>query len=222
MNHPYLDLRPISAIRPPSYPARPVNGGPLPKAQPKHGEWIFEAKYNGWRAWVHVPTGAMFNRKNQPLSITDEFRPALAKIKAAFSHDDGSPVMEWLDVEALERRHNFGRGTLIILDSPNAGKTWSDRHLFFGLVTHMRGIAVHKELNKPLAPDSIYFPMSWTWNGADRAWNILQQCNTALGCKKDSPFFEGIVAKRADSLYPIQLRSPDQEFPFWMKHRWQF
>ena len=35
-------------------------------------------------------------------------------------------------------------------------------------------------------------------------------------------YYEGIVAKRADSRYPLQLRSPSIEFPFWMKHRWQF
>ncbi len=33
-------------------------------------------------------------------------------------------------------------------------------------------------------------------------------------------YYEGLVAKRADSLYPIQLRSPGAECPFWIKHRW--
>jgi len=32
------------SISPPCYPARPVNGGPLPKAQPKHGDWRYEPK----------------------------------------------------------------------------------------------------------------------------------------------------------------------------------
>ena len=49
-------------MNPITYPARPINGGPLEKARPKHGEWFYEPKYNGWRALVHVPTGTMFNR----------------------------------------------------------------------------------------------------------------------------------------------------------------
>src|SRR5580698_3397222 len=93
---------------PPFYPARPVNGGPLDKALPKSGDWTLEGKYNGWRAWVHNPTGAMFNRRLEPLTIRREFEPALEKLYQL--------PWEWSDVEALERRHNFGRGSLILLD----------------------------------------------------------------------------------------------------------
>ena len=38
------------------------------------------------------------------------------------------------------------------------------------------------------------------------------------GCE----FYEGMVAKRNDSIYPMQRRSAEVEFPFWMKHRWAF
>ncbi len=44
----------------------------------------------------------------------------------------------------------------------------------------------------------------------------LRQLNRQWHC----PFYEGLVAKRADSLYPVQLRSPTLEFPGWVKHRW--
>jgi len=27
-----------------------------------------------------------------------------------------------------------------------------------------------------------------------------------------------VVMKKADSLYPIQTRSPDTRFPYWIKH----
>jgi hypothetical protein len=47
-------------ITPITYPARPINGGPLPNARPKQGVWYYEPKYNGWRALVHIPTGTMF------------------------------------------------------------------------------------------------------------------------------------------------------------------
>ena len=39
--------------------------------------------------------------------------------------------------------------------------------------------------------------------------------NRALRCD----FFEGVVMKRADSPYPVQLRSATEEFRGWAKHR---
>ena len=50
------------------------------------------------------------------------------------------------------------------------------------------------------------------------AWEQLQQANQTLG----SPFYEGLVAKRADSPYPFQLRDPQENFAFWVKHRWKW
>ena len=43
----------------------------------------------------------------------------------------------------------------------------------------------------------------------------LRDANRVLGCD----FFEGVVMKRADSAYPVQLRSATEEFRGWMKHR---
>jgi hypothetical protein len=31
--------------------------------------------------------------------------------------------------------------------------------------------------------------------------------------------YEGIVAKRSDQPYPMQLRGPEVRTPYWMKHR---
>ena len=221
----WTDAATRAALRPPTYPARPINGGPLDKARPKSGAWIAEAKYNGWRAWLHVPTGMMFNRKNEPLSITAEFAPAIATLQAAVRS-----TFEWLDVEALERRHGIGRGSLIWFDTPTPG-TWKERRFLMSVLAAVHQLPVHKDLNQPVANSSVYLPMHWRWAGVTdftlavqgapvttNLWQILQQCNTALGCE----FFEGLVAKRTDSPYPIQLRSPDVEFPFWMKHRWAF
>jgi hypothetical protein len=206
-------------VTPPCFPARPVNGGPLPKALPKSGEWAFEAKDNGWRALIHNPTGAMFNRHLQPLSISDEFAPALAQLK--------SLPWEWSDTEALERRHGIGRGSLILFDylptnDPTETYAQRRRHLetcvaIYNL-NHQPKIETHKELNIPIQPNRVYLAMNWRWEGAAPGWPILQQCNKALGCE----FFEGIVAKRIDSIYPMQNRSADVDFPFWMKHRWDF
>lgn len=227
-----------ASLTPPCYPARPVNGGPLPKALPKSGEWSMEGKYNGWRAWVHNPTGAMFNRKLEPLSITSEFKTSLDILRKL--------PWEWSDVEALERRHNIGRGSLILLDylpedpPENYIARKSHIHLCAGLVG---GIEVHKRLNEPIAGNRVYLPMHWRMEAGlarvgdfvaaekntDRGdwlglWDILQQCNAALGGngRCGTHFWEGVVAKRNDSIYPRQRRSVELEFPFWMKHRWAF
>lgn len=56
-------------MNPPSYPLRPINGGPLPRARPKSGTWLYEPKINGWRAIVNTRTGAMWNRHGKRLSI---------------------------------------------------------------------------------------------------------------------------------------------------------
>jgi hypothetical protein len=209
-------------ISPPCYPARPVNGGPLDKALPKSGDWTLEGKYNGWRAWVHNPTGLMFNRKLEPLSITAEFQPALARLKPL--------PWEWSDVEALERRHHIGRGSLILLDYllSDPLEVYTARKSFIHLCCGVMGIETHKELDKPIENDRVYLPMSWRCVPHGRSssglqlWNLLQQCNAVLGRSGSVPFWEGVVAKRNDSIYPRQRRSPEIEFPFWMKHRWAF
>ena len=43
----------------------------------------------------------------------------------------------------------------------------------------------------------------------------LREANRALRCD----FFEGVVMKRADSSYPVQLRSATEEFRGCVKHR---
>ncbi len=181
----------------------------------------------------HVPTGAMFNRKNEHLSIEREFQAVIHRLKRHAAHTTKCP--EWLDVEALERRLPIGKGSLIVLDIPLPG-TWAERQqqLYTDLVAasqvaqswkfehfeppenELLLFAYHYEDEHPQklrganVIDSQLFPAS--------AWNRLQELNQQLGCE----LFEGLVAKRVDSLYPIQSRSPDVEFPFWMKHRWAF
>ena len=71
----------LAMVRPCTYPARPINGGSLELALPKPGHWYYEPKYNGWRALVHAPTGTMFNRHGQPLSIAGLFSCALKRLR---------------------------------------------------------------------------------------------------------------------------------------------
>ena len=66
---------------PPTFPARPIRGGKLELAPKKSGVWFAEPKYNGWRALVHTPTGAMWNRHGQRLTIEREFESALDQLR---------------------------------------------------------------------------------------------------------------------------------------------
>ena len=138
---------------------RPMNGGRFDLAYPKRGTWFYEPKYNGWRALVHAPTGTMFNRHGERLTIESEFKDALAMLK-------DSPVAEWFDMEGLNRRHNLCRGLLVILDA--------------------------------ILPETY-----------QKRRAIVE-------------FYEGLVSKKADSLYTMQLRSSKEETRDWIKHRWEF
>lgn len=209
------------AVLPLTFPARPTNGGPLEKALPKSGRWLYEPKYNGWRTLIHVPAGAMFNRHLARLSIANEFAPALHRLQRT--------GLVWIDCEALERRHNFARGTLIVLDvltrKADAGRSSEQLHplplaarqsiLYQDLVT--TGIAeAHNQLDCP-QPDHVYVPPAYEEPELSELWSQLKAFS-----RKFKGFYEGVVAKRADSIYPVQLRSSSLEFPFWKKHRWAF
>jgi hypothetical protein len=205
-----------------TYPARPVNGGHLKYALRKVGQWSYEPKYNGWRAIVHVPTSAMWNRHGERLTIAREFVPALEALKRA-------EPFEWLDVEALERRHSLGRGSLIVLDCPSApsphmrgegqGEVSNFDYearttlLYAGIIASGIGECLIQTLTP--ADNHVYIPPVYGESERDELWQQLQEVNKALGCD----FYEGLVAKRNDSLYPLQLNSPDQTTPTWMKHR---
>ena len=197
-------------MNPITYPARPGNGGPLPKSLPKHGMWYYEPKVNGWRALINGYTGAMWNRQGQPLTIRADFEPAMAKLKQLTL----DTWIEWWDCEALDRRHDVAKGTLIVLDwiptSPTFHPPWYSRKQF-----------IHQHLGEGIMAD---FPpllscvQTWTQPEALNAWDSMQTINQRLGCA----FYEGVVAKRSDSSYPIQLRNPDAHCSYWIKHRWSW
>ena len=70
---------------------------------------------------------------------------------------------------------------------------------------------------EPPASDQIYAVPAPAQN-MEQAMGLylrLQQLNRQWRC----PFYEGLVAKRTDAIYPVQLRSPTLEFPGWVKHR---
>ncbi|MEA3207655.1 MAG: bifunctional non-ous end joining protein LigD [Chthoniobacter sp.] len=197
----------------PTYPARPINGGPLFNARPKTGSWAVEPKVNGWRALVHVPTATMWNRHGERLSIAGDFKPALEKLR------DTLPVagtFEWADCEALERRHGIGRGSLIVLDAipdaPHREAPYTDRRLCLeaALETFIRPACC--------AADSIYLIPSYDAPKIGELWELLRTLNAEAACD----FYEGVVSKRTTASYPLQLLSATRETTDWVKHRWAF
>jgi hypothetical protein len=238
---------------PPFYPARPVNGGPLPAAiklkrriKPDGHTWVYEPKVNGWRALLNTRTGEMWNRHGERLSIAREFDAVIAKIRASPTITL-NPAFEWLDVEAFERRHALGRGSLVLLDLPCAGSfcepmTWCSytvRQRFIGDLIG-DGATPWQFLHTPppcdelltfaysftdygISPPSFNLAPGECYPGEDNdgiftGWARLMEMNRTLKAE----VFEGFVAKRADSLYPLQNRSADTEFPGWQKHRWAY
>ena len=183
-----------------TFPARPVNGGRLELARPKFGAWFYEPKVNGWRALAHVPTRTAWNRHGEKLSIAGQFDAALAMLDEA--------GIEWADVEAIERRHALMRGCLFLLDLPaDPGDYVARRRRMTTLVETFTG-------NFRAVNDLFVLPACET-ECATALYRTLIQTNADLGAE----FYEGLVAKRATSIYPLQLRNSREEFPFWCKHR---
>jgi hypothetical protein len=150
----------------------------------------------------------MFNRQLEPLSIQSEFATALTQLRAVLSNS----LVQWADCEALERRHATARGTLILLDLVIPQATYAERRAALGAT----GIA-RRNIGETIRPDSLYVPPSY--RDEQKAWNLaLAECNR----ESTADFYEGIVMKRVDAFYPIQIRSPHFETPYWVKHRWKF
>jgi len=210
--------RSAAGVTLPTYPARPVNGGPLEKAAPKFGTWRAEPKINGWRGLLHVESGTIWNRHGERLSIEDSFVHVIKEVAELVTETEAStldfPSIQFLDVECLDRRHSHGRGCLIVLDAIIPG-SYTDRR------SALQEVFELLDLNERLAEPCVRLIRSFP--DAANLYAELQERNALYDpAWRRSPlnaFYEGIVCKRIDSLYPIQLRNPSTEFPRWMKHR---
>jgi len=200
-----------------TYPARPINGGPLERALSKPGQWHYEPKYNGWRALLHAPSGTAFNRYGQRLSIEQEFAAALALLQKLRGYA-GERLIEWFDCEALHRRHQLGRGVLLVFDYIVPGVMGAEREPYWVRKAKLATLLVEHDCLVPPQPHGIYAVRAPAQNEREalELYCRLKQLNAQWRC----PFYEGVVAKRADSIYPVQLRSAGLEFAGWMKHRW--
>ncbi len=197
-----------------TYPARPIQGGRLELAPPKRGLWYAEPKFNGWRVLIHTPSGTMWNRHGTLLTIADCFRPALGALAKLAGRG-----LVWADCEALERRHNLGRGTLVVLDVvPESGApSYEQRRAMLEAIIPIDAV-FSGDTSHPVPSGSVVLtPTTRADSHADALafYQRLREANRALRCD----FFEGVVMKRADSSYPVQLRSATEEFRGCVKHR---
>ena len=197
-----------------TYPARPIQGGRLELAPPKRGLWYAEPKLNGWRALIHTPTGTMWNRHGDLLTIADFFRPALSMLAKLAVQG-----LVWADCEALERRHNLGRGTLVVLDFvPESGvPTYEQRRAKLESMLPCNAVFSGDTTQPVPCGTAMLTPNLKVASRTDALvfYERLRGANRLLGCD----FFEGVVMKRADSIYPVQLRSITEDYRGWCKHR---
>jgi hypothetical protein len=156
----------------------------------------------------------MWNRHGALLTIADCFQPALVALRRLATRG-----LVWADCEALERRHNLGRGTLVVLDvvpesgTPNYEQRRAMLESFLPSDPVFAGDA-----SRSVPNGAIILTPSLSVDSHANALAFYQRlrcANRALGCD----FFEGVVMKRADSTYPVQLRSATEECRAWVKHR---
>ena len=200
----YEDLMATNVPSPITYPARPYQGGRLEAAPRKHGLWYAEPKFNGWRALVHTPTSTMWNRHRDLLTIADCFRTALGMLAKLADHG-----LVWADCEALQRRHAIGRGTLVVLDAIMPGTYVQRREQL------VAGFGEPLSIESRPPEHSLSLTPSFSADESLLIYQRLREINRIWGCD----FYEGVVMKKADALYPIQLRSGTEECRAMVKHR---
>jgi hypothetical protein len=196
-------------MKPITYPMRPMNGGNLDKPNAIIPPWArhYEPKANEWRMSVHVPTGSCFNRHNEPLTISDEFKVALEELRRQNEH-------EWLDCGGLSRRHGIGKGSIIVLDVPDLHKlTYVERRC-----TMLTTWQLIPDISR-VKPNEIYVLPAYGHAKMRTVWEMLKEANAVAGMTGDNSFWEGLVGKRDTSTYEIQLRSDKHETTNWLKHR---
>ncbi len=206
---------------PPTYPARPMNGGRLEMAEPLDMEqWRYRPKYNGRRVLLHVPTGRTWNRQLEENSWVFPSFKKLRDIIETQNNDltvhsdvwEACTRMEWLDIELLYGKTSVAKRSLVVLDYISQNEIWWDRMVNLNAVFGEQMLLTNGE---PM-PDEVYFARPLTeMMEPQLVWEEMQEQNKAMGCT----FYEGLVAYDIRSKYPIQLFSPTRETRHWIKYR---
>lgn len=196
------------------FPPAALNGGKLEHAPAKVGEWVWQPKVDDWRAVLHVPSRTLWNQNGQLSSIAHLFGPALRRLALA------GHAVEWLDVGLMNNRNDLMRGCIIVFDLIEADRELRSRRarLMNCFPVLPMDMAELMGLTGGQVQNSVYLINQWdnvesTLNALARQHFLLSQ-NEAIGHK----FYEGLVAKRVDSLYTFG-RKPKQVTPDWIKHR---
>lgn len=194
------------------YLPAPTNGGPLQEATRKVGAWAWQPKVDDWRAKIHVPTGTVWNQYGQLSTPAQQGKldTALDKLRQFTCGN-----FEWLDAGIMENRHDMMRGSIVVFDWITPGLTYEVRRDM--LATYLEPLPLaSKLLAAGNVEEEIYLVPSWTENRDGLLYyGWLQQENATIGRK----FYEGLVAKRLDSTYPLNCLRPKQTVPCWIKHR---
>jgi hypothetical protein len=193
---------------PPTYPAKPSNGGRLELAEEKDPEeWRYRAKYNGRRVLLHLPTMRTWNKE---LEENNWVFPAFKKLQLQIGLR--WPQFEWMDLELLYGKTSIFKRSIVVLDYVS-NEPWWDRMMHLQEVFAENSNRYFTELKD----DQVFFarPFGKTPIDVIKAWVDTQEFNKKLGCT----FFEGLVAYEMRAPYPVQLFSPTRKTHHWMKHR---
>jgi hypothetical protein len=194
---------------PPTYPARPMNGGRLELAEPLEGEWRYRPKYNGRRVLLHVPTMRTWNRRLDP---NNWVFPALARLREKIESEPLlKTTLEWLDLELLYGRTSVANRSVIVLDYISDKEVWWDRMVNLNIVFGEVAL-FHDDVP---GDGQVRFSFPFKENLANLVWDNMQKQNKTLA----ATLFEGLVAYNTKAVYPIQLFSPGKETRHWIKYR---
>ncbi len=193
-------------------PPAPLNGGKLETAPAKVGQWAWQPKIDDWRAVIHAPTRTVWNQYGKPMSIADKFPVALNHLRAIQSEE---AQFEWLDVGMMQNRHDMMRGSIVILDLIKSGEEFCLRRKRLEVMFQLIPMATVLVGRGDLSIDRVYLiPQVIGESDGRLLYHNLQLLNTAVGRK----FYEGVVCKKLDSVYPFS-QQPKTQTPNWIKHR---
>ena len=201
------------------YPPAPQNGGALELAPDKIGDWAWQPKIDDWRGVVNVETGQVWNQYGALSTVAAQGKISVAlgrlqDITRAFY--GGGRVF---DVGIMENRHDLMRGCIVVFDAMDTTAIHSERRAILERVFPVLPLATIL-LHKGQVRDQVYLINEWRNATHPEMLRptalqlLLQRENLRVGHK----FYEGLVAKRRDVVYPVKS-APKQKTNLWVKHR---
>lgn len=202
-------------------PMRPTSGGDLNTlinvmgedfVVRRLGKYTVEPKLNGWRLLIDLKDKVAYTRHRTRATLADKhLTPALEKVYELFPYYGDEDQPRWLDAEGLERRHDFAKGSIVLLDVI----TPHEHHLRRRLLTEQVKIAPISisqwKDNPPLLSVVPNFAIESEYQSF---YNRLKADNEKSGVE----FYEGLVAKQKNSLY-VPMRAVAHESAEWTKYR---